>query len=127
MPVPWERINRFAVLSRRGGRDGEEKVSTGTRERIVLIRQRYRKLKFNSRVASGVTHRVGPYRLSRGTRIHGTSYPEYVIRARKLCAILSIRLIDTLPRIEIRDARNEAASLACLACLACLASSVPTK
>lgn len=42
------------------------------RERIVLIRQRYRKLKFNSRVASRVTHRVGSYRLSRETRIHGT-------------------------------------------------------
>jgi hypothetical protein len=66
---------------RRGGEKGR---SAGTRERIVLIRQRYRKLKFNSRVASGVTHRVGAaYRLSRGTRIHRTSYPEYVIRARK--------------------------------------------
>lgn len=78
--IPWERVNRIAAprprLVRRleretGGIWGRER--TYTHGRIVLIRQRYRKLKFNNRVArvGSRTAAVGPPRIGfRARRIH---------------------------------------------------------
>jgi hypothetical protein len=77
-------------------------------ERIVLIRQRYRKLKFNNRIASRVTHLAGPGRIGfharrAFTRRASYSRPEYVIRRTEgsrgfyVRAILAIRAVDTFP------------------------------